>query len=106
MARVEEGGRRRGKAWSTAEHTELLAGLKAGWNDREIAERLGRSVKALRARAVLMVGRGPGNGLDRLRRAVSAHPERDWEGLLRDELRRRGRPMPDEAIGQEDRDAH
>ncbi|WP_280470651.1 hypothetical protein [Nocardia farcinica] len=100
---------RRNLPWVESDYERLVAAIRAGRSDEEIAADLGRSVRAIEARAALLAGPSPasqkrpsaksrksGSAMARLRKGL-ANPAYDWRKRARDAHTREGIPYWDNA---------
>ncbi|WP_378736722.1 hypothetical protein [Nocardia brasiliensis] len=75
---------RRGSFWDGEDYREFVAALRTSMSDQEVADHLGRSLTAIRARAKLLLlnAYGETTALRKLRQMATS-PDFDWEDTAR-----------------------
>ncbi|WP_330185975.1 hypothetical protein OHB26_39635 (plasmid) [Nocardia sp. NBC_01503] len=86
MTDIDDGNpwSRQGARWTAYHYRTLITGLVQGRPWRDIARSLGRTEKATRDRASMLIENGGrGKACDRLREAIEADPGYDWDTIAR-----------------------
>ncbi|QIS02351.1 hypothetical protein F5X71_08460 [Nocardia brasiliensis] len=93
---------RRDSFWNGEDYQKFVAALRTSMSDQEIADHLGRSLTAIRARAKLLLldAWGETMALRKLRQ-MAASPDFDWEQMARTAHTQQGIPYWDAAADEQ-----